>query len=89
MGSKVKNITFSLPIELIDKLKNYASEKYIPSLNVGVKEALEEYSVKIEKEKYKNEMIEASQDEDFIKDMYECMKAFEASDEELFRGIKN
>ena len=53
MASKVKNVTFSLPIELIEKFKQYAREKYIPSLNTGVREALEEYSAKIEKEMLK------------------------------------
>jgi metal-responsive CopG/Arc/MetJ family transcriptional regulator len=80
MAKNVKNITFSLPVELMKKYKSYAKSNYITSVNAGVKEALEEYSKKIEKEELKKEMMEAAKDPLFIKDMEESMKAFEASD---------
>jgi metal-responsive CopG/Arc/MetJ family transcriptional regulator len=86
MSSKVKNITFSLPTELVEKLKEYAKEQYIPSLNAGVREALEEYAVKIGREKLRNEMLQASKDKLFLEDIKESMKAFEASDREVGRG---
>jgi metal-responsive CopG/Arc/MetJ family transcriptional regulator len=86
MASKMKNVTFTLPIDLIDKLKEYAQDNYIPSLNSGVKEALEEYTTKLEKEKLKREMQQASKDKLFMKDLMESQKDFESLDDELSRG---
>ena len=85
MASKVKNVTFSLPNELIEKFKEYAKERYISSLNAGVREALEEYSNKIEKEILKKEMIEASNDRLFLNDLKESMDSFASSDADLYK----
>ena len=82
MATNVKNATFSLPVDLLERLKEYAKNQDIPSLNAGVKEALEEYSKKIEKEKLRKRMAEASQDPLFMKDLENSMKAFEDSDAE-------
>ena len=80
MATKVKNITFSLPTDLMEKYKDYAKSNDIPSVNAGVKESLEEYSRKIEKGKLKKEMINAAKDPIFIQDLEESMRAFESSD---------
>jgi Arc/MetJ-type ribon-helix-helix transcriptional regulator len=48
--SKSKNVTFNLPPEIIDKYKYYVKNDLIPSVSAGVREALEEYSKKIEKD---------------------------------------
>jgi predicted DNA-binding protein len=80
MGSNAKNVTFNLPIELIERYKQFAKMNYIPSMNAGVKEALEEYVIKLEKEKLKKEMAEASTDSLFMEDLKENMDAFEHSD---------
>jgi hypothetical protein len=85
--SKPKNITFTLPPELVEKYKSYVKENIIPSVNAGVKEALEEYSIKIEKEILKNEMVRASHDPLFMKDIEESMKTFESMDIETAKGI--
>jgi hypothetical protein len=85
MAGKVKNVTFSLPTDLMEKYKDYATSNYIPSVNAGVKEALEEYSGKIEKEKLKKEMMKAAKDPLFIQDMEESMRAFESSDQDTAR----
>lgn len=85
MATKMKNVTFTLPIELIEKLKEYSNSHYIASINAGVKEALEEFAMKMEKEKLKNEMIEASKDVQFMSDLEENMKIFEKSDSESIR----
>jgi DNA replicative helicase MCM subunit Mcm2 (Cdc46/Mcm family) len=82
MTNKTKNVTFSLPIDLMEKYKNYAKSNYIVSVNAAVKEALEEYSLKIEKDQLKKEMMMAAQDSLFIQDLEECMQAFEPSDRE-------
>lgn len=89
MATKVKNVTFSLPTDLMEKYKAYAKSSYITSVNAGVKEALEDYSRKIEKEKLKKEMMKAAKDPLFIQDLEESMRAFESSDREAAgRGIE-
>lgn len=80
MVKKVKNVTFSLPTDLMERYRAYAKNSYINSVNAGVKEALEEYSVKIEKEKLKKEMMKAAKDPLFIQDLEESMRDFESSD---------
>lgn len=83
--ANIKNVTFSLPVDLLNKYKEYARDKYIPSVNAGVKEALVEYSKKIEKEFLKKEMIKAAKDPLFMLDLEESMKAFEVLDQETAR----
>lgn len=87
MGSKYKNVTFSLPGEIVEKYKEYADDGCFPSVNAGVREALEEYSRKIDKERLKKEMLKASKDPLFMKDLEESMAAFEASDDETAGGV--
>jgi len=82
MGSKIKNVTFSLPVEVVEKLREYVRDNYIPSLNAGVKEALEEYTVKIERQIFKREMERAVKDPLFIADIGEAMSDFEKADTE-------
>lgn len=86
MSMKAKNVTFSIPIELLEKFKGYAKDNYISSVNAGVKEALEEYSKKLEKEKLKKEMMKASKDHLFMQDLEDSMRSFESSDLETARG---
>lgn len=80
MAKKLKNVTFSLPAELLDELKRYVEYDRIPSVNAGVREALEEYTVRLRKEILAKEMEKASKDPLFMKDLEECMKDFEAAD---------
>jgi len=80
--SKVKKVTFSLPVEIIEKYREYADKNYVPSVNAAVKEALEDYARKIEKEKLYQTMSEAAVDPMFVKDLEESMEAFEVSDNE-------
>ncbi|MCR4437407.1 MAG: ribbon-helix-helix domain-containing protein [Eubacteriales bacterium] len=78
--AKLKYVTFTLPVELIEKYKKYAKENYIPSVSAGVREALEEYAEKIERDCFTKEMIRAAHDPLFLQDIKENMRAFEASD---------
>ncbi|PTQ55113.1 MAG: hypothetical protein BSOLF_0231 [Candidatus Carbobacillus altaicus] len=80
--STSKNVTFHLPQELIEKYKFYVKQNFFPSVNAGVKEALEMYSKKIEKEILKQEMSKAVKDPLFMEDLIESMKAFEDADKE-------
>ena len=78
--TKAKNVTFSLPTEIMERYKYYAQNGNIPSVNAGVKEALEEYSIKIEKENFKKEMAKAAKDPLFMRDLKGSMRAFEVAD---------
>ena len=82
MPAKNKNYTFSLPVEVVEKLRDYARSKDIPSLNAGVREAIEEYTVKIERERFKREMREAAEDEMFLADVEDARRDFAAIDAE-------
>lgn len=86
MTKKLKNVTFSLPEDLMEKYKGFAKENIISSVNTGVKEALAEYAVKIEKGKLREEMMRAANDPLFIKDLEESMRDFEFSDKETADG---
>lgn len=87
MVTKLKNVTFSLPVDLIDKLKEYSEKNYIPSVSSAVREALQLYSKTIEKENLYREMKEASKDPLFMEDLNEIMDAFTVSDDETSRRI--
>ena len=88
MGSKQKNVTFSLPEEIIEKLRSYVEEDYIQSLNAGVREAIEQYTTKLDRMKFKKAMEQAAQDPLFIQDIENTMKAFEKIDYEITRGTE-
>lgn len=51
---KTKNYTFSLPLDLLDRLKEHASSGDVHSVNFAVREAIETYVVKIYKENLYN-----------------------------------
>ncbi|HAG09784.1 MAG TPA: hypothetical protein DCK87_09560 [Desulfotomaculum sp.] len=82
MSTRLKNVTFSLPVDIVEKLRKLVKDKYISSLNAGAKEALEEYTKRLEKQKFKTEMMEASKDPLFLKDIEKTMTDFENLDKE-------
>jgi Arc/MetJ-type ribon-helix-helix transcriptional regulator len=88
MGSRLRNVTFSLPEDVVEKLRSYVEEDYISSLNSGVREALEQYTTKLDRIKFKKVMEQAAQDPLFIKDVEDSMKDFEKVDYEIIRGIE-
>lgn len=88
MAEKIKNYTFSLPVDMVDKVREFTESKYIPSINTGIKEAIVDYINKIEKDILKKEVEEASEDPLFLKDIKKCVVDFENSDAEM-ANIKN
>ena len=88
MGSRQKNVTFSLPEEIVEKLRSYVEDDYIQSLNAGVREALEQYTTKLDKMKFKKTMEQAAQDPLFLKDVEDSMKDFVNTDYENSRGTE-
>ena len=89
MGQSIKNYTFSLPIDLLNKLKKYSSDGYVPSINAAVKEAIETYVKQIEKKTLFNEMKAAAQDPLFIQDLEEAMNDFSLTDFEATKESEN
>ncbi len=86
MNSRLKNITFSLPMEYIEKLRKYSKENIISSMNAGIRDALDDYFKKQEKKRIHEIMKEASSDKLFLNDINETMSACKASDKENLGG---
>ncbi len=80
MKKTVKNYTFSLPIELLNKLKKYSNEGDVSSVNAAVKEALEEYVIIKEKQNLYKKMKEAAKDKKFMEDLESAMNDFSYCD---------
>lgn len=85
MSRTVKNYTFSLPIDLLNKLKQYSNEGFVPSVNAAVKEAIESYVITVEKQKLYKQMKEAARDPLFMEDLENAMSDFSYSDFEATR----
>jgi predicted DNA-binding protein len=77
-----KNYTFSLPIELLEKLKSYTEDGYASSVNAAVREAIEEYVVQIDKKYLYTQMKNASEDPLFLEDLDKAMVDFSYTDHE-------
>ncbi len=76
MSKEIKNYTFSLPIDLLDKVREYSNEGYVPSVNFAVKEAIEYYVKSLDKQKLYEEMKKASNDPLFLSDLNEVIDDF-------------
>jgi predicted DNA-binding protein len=85
MPKLVKNYTFSLPIDLLERLKDYSNNGYVPSVNFAVKKAIDSYINTLEKQKLFNEMKLASEDPLFISDIQDALNDFSHAD---FEAIK-
>ncbi|NLL51143.1 MAG: hypothetical protein GX248_00350 [Peptococcaceae bacterium] len=77
-----KKYTVVIPADDLDQLKELADRKIIASVNAGVREAVEDYIVKLKKEMYKKDLMEAVEDEAFIKRSTESEQDFELLDQE-------
>ena len=89
MPQSVKNYTFSLPIDLLSKLKDYSNNGYITSVNSAVKDALETYLKSLEKQKLYNDMKVAASDPMFMDDLTNSMNDFNYTDFELTKELEN
>ncbi len=83
MAKNTKNYTFSLPVELMDKVRSYAEIDENPSINTIVREAVEQYVVKLNKAWLQQEMQKAASDPLFMEDLQACMKDFKVADDEV------
>lgn len=76
MANKAKNVTYSLPEELVDKYRDFARAGHIPSISAAVREAMEEYATKLQQEIVKKAMEAAAGDPLFIQDMEDVAADF-------------
>ena len=72
--------TAVLPNEYIMELKKLAAQKAIPSVNYGIKSAVEKYLEQSRKEIYEKNMKEAAQDEEFLRRTLNTQKDFKFVD---------
>jgi hypothetical protein len=80
MLSQTIKYTAILPQDCVTELRNMAERKVIPSINQGIRIAVEDF-VKARKETdYQRSMCEASKDKAFIRRMTDTMTAFEFAD---------
>jgi len=89
MRSRLKNITFSLPEDYIEKLREYSRKDIIPSMNAGIRDALENYFKMKEKMLNYEIMKEASSDKLLLNDINETTNAYRYSDSENNGGNEN
>ena len=82
--TNLKNYTFSLPKDIMEKLKDNIKKENFPSINFAVREALRIFLEKIERENLKKEMDKASRDVLFIGDLKKNMDFFENFDTESY-----
>ncbi|HOJ11782.1 MAG TPA: hypothetical protein PK733_14480 [Clostridiales bacterium] len=78
----VKKYTVVLPESCINELKVLSEKKIIDSISAGVREAVAEYLVKVKREIYKKELMEAVKDSDFIKRNEEVIESFKYADKQ-------
>ncbi len=84
-GDMVK-YTAVLPAGTVNALKRMAERKEIPSVNQGIREALERYITDEEKARYAREMREAAADADYMARTMETQEAFAGVDAEEMGG---
>jgi hypothetical protein len=76
----LKNVTFSLPPNQIEKLKKHVNDFGMSSVNAAVRDALDIYIKDLDRKKYRLAMQTASKDPRFIKDMEDTMRDFASID---------
>ncbi len=77
----LKNFTFSLPPELVEKLKKHVDDFAIPSLNAAARDAFDAYVKELDRLKYRAAMQKAAADPDFRRDVEETMRDFARIDQ--------
>lgn len=77
-----KQVTFNLPMDIIEKITWFVQRNAAPSKNALVCKALEQYLEKLKQEALQQEMEEAAADAMFMSDLAESMKDFESIDKE-------
>ena len=81
--TKTIRYTTTLPSDYIDELKELAKQQQIPSVNFGIRQALDEYLKQIKKNEYDAKMKAAAQDKAFLSRTMKCAEDFSFSDSEV------
>ena len=71
-NNRTVRYTASLPAAYLAELKLLADEQTIPSVNSGIKIALEDYFKRIKQTKYEAQMREAAYDKEFLARTCKC-----------------
>jgi len=75
--------TATLPVAALNELRMLASENLIPSVNYGIRQAVDEYLKQIKKAQYAAQMKKAAADKAFIERTNRCAEDFSFSDSEV------
>jgi hypothetical protein len=85
MQQNAKNIKYTavLPNEYVLELKELTAIKFIPSVNFGIRLAVENFITESKSELYQKQMEAAAKDKNFIKRTLETQEAFAHVDNEV------
>jgi len=83
MKQETVRYTATLPLAVVNELKEMASGKEIPSVNYVIQQALEEYLKCRKAEKYAMMMKEAGLDKVFLARTMSCLEDFSEVDGEV------
>ena len=61
-AANIKNVTFALPVTMMDEIRQLAKKQRQSSINSLVREALEHYLEEKRREEIRQDMLEASRD---------------------------
>ena len=61
-ATNIKNVTFALPVTMMDEIRQLAKSQRKSSINSLVREALEHYLAEKQKEEIRHDLLEASRD---------------------------
>ena len=81
-AANIKNVTFALPVTMMDEIRLLAKKQRQSSINSLVREALECYLEEKRLEEIRQDMLEASCDPLFLSDVKNCTVAFRHTDRE-------
>lgn len=81
-AANIKNVTFALPVTMMDEIRQLAKNQRQSSINSLVREALERYLAEKQKEEIRHDMLEASRDPLFLADVKSCAASFRHVDRE-------
>jgi len=82
-----EKVTFSLPADMVQQMRNVVKSGSFASQNAFVREALSRELKRVREEQIAREYERAAQDPLFIQDMEECMHDFRFVDAETARMI--
>ena len=81
-ATNIKNVTFALPVTMMDEIRQLAKSQRKSSINSLVREALEHYLAEKQKEEIRHDLLEASRDPLFLADVKGCAASFRHVDHE-------